>query len=186
MKIQGIVLITLGVLFALWTGWGLYVIYSTERPSYQVIQSLASQVEIRQYEQQTWISTPYKTDDSSFPVLASYIFGGNREGETVSMTAPVITDQKMSFILPKGISKDHAPTPDGQAIDVTTVPARQLATLAFSWWTPQSRVEKKKAELLNMLRENAIETKGLPFLMRYNDPWSPPFLRRNEVAIEVI
>jgi hypothetical protein len=46
----------------------LYVIYSTERAPYQVIQNLASQVEIRQYEQQTWISTSYETDDSSFPV----------------------------------------------------------------------------------------------------------------------
>jgi len=46
-------------------------------------------------------------------------------------------------------------------------------------------VEKKTAELLDMLREKGIETKGTPFLMRYNDPWTPPFLRRNEVAIEV-
>jgi hypothetical protein len=102
------------------------------------------------------------------------------------MTAPVITGQKMAFILPQGISKGNAPTPDGQAIDVTTVPARKRATLTFSWWTPQSRVEKKTVALLNMLREPDIETKGQPFLMRYNDPWSPPFLRRNEVAIEVI
>jgi hypothetical protein len=186
MNIRGLFLITLGVLFAVWTGWGLYVIYSTERAPYQVIQNLASQVEIRQYEQQTWVSTSYETDDSSFPVLASYIFGGNKEGETLSMTAPVITDQKMAFILPQGISKGNAPTPDGQAIDVTTVPARKRATLTFSWWTPQSRVEKKTAEFLNILRENDIETKGQPFLMRYNDPWSPPFLRRNEVSIEVI
>jgi hypothetical protein len=166
--------------------WGLYVIYSTERPCYEVAQSLSSQVEIRQYEEQTWISTPYKTDDLSFSILASYIFGGNKEGEKVSMTAPVITDQQMSFILPKGISKRNAPTPDGQTIDLTTVPARKLATLTFSWFTPRSRVEKKTVELLNILEKNNIQTKGQPFLMRYNDPWTPPFLRRNEVAIEVI
>ena len=186
MNIYRICLITAGALFTLWMGWGLYVIYNTERPPYQVMQSLSSQVEIRQYEEQTWISTPYNTDGSSFSVLASYIFGGNKEGENVSMTAPVITDQRMSFILPKGISKRNAPAPDGQAIDFTTIPARKLATLSFSWWTPRSRVEKKTAELLNMLRQNDIETQGQPFLMRYNDPWTPPFLRRNEVAIEVI
>jgi hypothetical protein len=92
----------------------------------------------------------------------------------------------MSFILPKGISKRNAPTPDGQTIDLTTVPARKLATLTFSWFTPRSRVEKKTVELLNILEKNNIQTKGQPFLMRYNDPWTPPFLRRNEVAIEVI
>jgi hypothetical protein len=92
----------------------------------------------------------------------------------------------MSFILPRGISQDNAPTPNGQAIDFTTIPARKLATLTFSWWTPQSRVEKKTAQLLSLLQENDVETKGQPFLMRYNDPWTPPFLRRNEVAIEVL
>lgn len=176
----------IGIVLTLWIGWGLYVIYSTERPSYQVIGNLSSKVEIRQYEEQTWISTSYQTDDASFPVLASYIFGNNQEGETVAMTAPVITDRKMSFILPSGLSEANAPTPDGQAIDFTTVPARKLATLAFSWWTPQSRVEKKTIELLTVLREEGVETTGQPFLMRYNDPWTPPFLRRNEVAIEVL
>ena len=46
-------------------------------------------------------------------------------------------------------------------------------------------MEKKTAELLRILRENDIAITGQPFLMRYNDPWTPPFLRRNEVAIEV-
>ena len=181
-----IVFTTVGAILTLWMGWGLYVIYTTERPPYEVVESLSSDVEIRQYDEQTWISTMYDSDDAAFPVLASYIFGSNKEGEQVAMTAPVITDQNMSFILPKGISVNNAPTPNGQAIDFNTVPARKLATLAFSWWTPQSRVEKKTNELLDMLRESGIETKGRPFLMRYNDPWTPPFLRRNEVAIEVV
>lgn len=47
------------------------------------------------------------------------------------------------------------------------------------------RVEDKTIELIKTLQNNNIETKGQPFLMRYNDPWTPPFLRRNEVAIEV-
>ena len=185
MKTQGIILIAIGTLFALWMGWGAYVIYSTERPPYQVVRRLSPREEVRQYEEQVWISTAHKTDDSSFPVLASYIFGGNKEGEKVAMTAPVVTDDRMSFVLPAGMSADSAPTPDGQSIVFTAVPARRLATLRFSWLTPPSRVEKKTARLLATLRESGIETKASPFLMRYNDPWTPPFLRRNEVAIEV-
>lgn len=176
---------TAGTLLALWVGWGLYVIYSTERPPYRVLEKLSPRVEIRQYEEQTWISTAYASDDASFPVLASYIFGGNQAEERVAMTAPVITGSRMSFILPRDVSQDNAPTPDGQAIDFTTVPARKLATLRFSWWTPPSRVEKKTAALLSLLRREQVATSGQPFLMRYNDPWTPPFLRRNEVAIEV-
>lgn len=186
MKIPVILLITAGTLMALWIGWGMYVIYSTERPSYEVVQSLSSRVEIREYEEQTWISTSFENDQASFPVLASYIFGGNEEGENVAMTAPVITDQKMSFILPAGVTEYNAPIPDGQAIEFSTVPARKLAILAFTWLTPQSRVEKKTAQLLDILQEKGIGTTGRPFLMRYNDPMTPPFLRRNEVAIEIM
>ncbi len=185
MKIQGTLAVIIGVPLALWMGWGLYVIYGTERPSYQVMQSLNNQVEIRQYEEQTWISAAYASDNSTFPVLASYIFGQNKEKVKVAMTAPVITGEKMSFILPKEIALDNAPTPDGQAIDFSVMPMRRLATLQFSWLTSPERVAKKTASLLTILKDQGIATQGRPFLMRYNDPWTPPFLRRNEVAIEV-
>ena len=185
MRMQTILLTAAGVLLTLWIGWGLYVIYTTERPPYHVIEKLSSNVEIRQYEEQTWISTSYETDNASFPVLASYIFGNNEKEEKIAMTAPVITDAKMSFILPSDISQHTAPSPNGQAIDFTVVPARKIATLRFSWWTSSSRVKKKTAKLLDFLQEQQIETMGQPFLMRYNDPWTPPFLRRNEVAIEI-
>jgi hypothetical protein len=186
MKAQYLLLTAAGFILMLWMSWGLYVIYSTERPPYEVIQSLSADVELRQYEAQTWISTTQETDNAAFPVLASYIFGGNKEGRQVSMTAPVITGAKMSFILPQEISADNAPRPDGQAIDFSTVPARKLATLEFAWWTDPVRVEQKTSELLDILQANGVETTGRVFLMRYNDPWAPPFLRRNEVAIEAL
>ncbi|MDX1547172.1 MAG: heme-binding protein [Rhodothermales bacterium] len=186
MRTPVILSVAAGALLTLWVGWGLYGIYSTERPPYQVVEALSPQVEIRQYEEQTWVTTAYESDDAAFPVLASYIFGGNQEDERIAMTAPVITDSAMAFILPGTLSQSTAPAPDGQAVDFVTVPARKLATLQFSWWTPPSRVEQKTAELLRLLRQENVATTGQPFLMRYNDPWTPPFLRRNEVAIEVL
>jgi hypothetical protein len=185
MKILMIITAVLGLLLALWMSWGGYVIYTTERPPYQILQSLSSRAEIRQYEAQTWISTDYMTDDSSFRILASYIFGGNRENQRVAMTAPVITDDKMAFILPAGVTRESAPRPDGQAIEFMEVPPRKLATFRFSWTTSPERVKSKTDELIVLLEENGIRTSGQPFLMRYNDPWTPPFMRRNEIAIEV-
>ena len=111
MKIQIFLLGAIGAIMALWLGWGFYVIYSTERPPYQVIRNLSAAIEVRQYEEQTWISTPMQTDDSSFPVLASYIFGRNKEEQQVAMTAPVITDHRMAFILPRGLTAAAAPLP---------------------------------------------------------------------------
>ncbi len=81
------------------------------------------------------------------------------------MTAPVITDAKMSFILPQEISADNAPRPDGQAINFSTVPARKLATLEFTWWTDSVRVEQKTSALLDILQANGVETTGRVFLM---------------------
>ena len=176
---------TAAVPLALWMAWGIYVIVTTARPPYEVVQRLSADVEIRQYQEQTWISSADASDNASFRVLASYIFGGNAQEQRVAMTAPVITDERMSFILPEGMSADDAPTPDGHAIDFTTVPPRRLATLQFSWWTSRERVEAKTAALLAVLQEHGIETRGGAFLMRYNDPWTPPFMRRNEVAVEV-
>ena len=181
-----VILVAGGLGLAAWMGWGLYVIYSTERPTYRVVERLSPQAEVRQYGEQTWISTSYISDNSAFRVLASYIFGGNKVGARVAMTAPVITSDSMAFILPSGITRANAPTPDGQAIEFTTVPARKVVALRFSWLTTEARVEAKTAELRDIVRQNGIETREAPYLMRYNDPWTPPFLRRNEVAIEVL
>lgn len=185
MKVGLIMMVTAGVLMSLWVGWGVYVIYGIERPQYDVVERLAKNIEVRQYGEQTWISTVGTTDNASFSVLASYIFGNNKEGQNVAMTAPVITDGTMSFILPSALSQESAPTPNGQPIQFTTVAPRQVATLKFSWLTSPERVEKKTAELLAALRERGIQTQGEPFLMRYNDPWTPPFMRRNEIGVVV-
>ena len=185
MKLTWILLLTVSILFIAWTSWGLYINLTTPRPPYSVIERLTSKADIRLYEEQHWISTPYRNDDTSFMVLGSYIFGKNETGEKVAMTAPVITDDNMTFILPEGVSPENAPAPDGQMIDFTTVPSRKIAALRFSGYALPNRVEKKQEKLLEMLNTNDIQTVGSPFLMRYNDPATPPYLRRNEVAIEV-
>lgn len=185
MKIPIVLSLIIGIPLLLWTGWGLYITLTTAQPTYEVQQRFSSKVEIRQYEEQHWISTPYNEDDASFMVLGSYIFGKNETGEKVAMTAPVITDENMTFILPEGVTPDNAPIPSGQSIDFTTVPARTIAAIRFSGYAYPDRVKRKEAQLLNVLRENDVQVTSPPFLMRYNDPATPPYLRRNEVAVEV-
>jgi len=69
MRIWIVLVAAVGVLLLLWVGWGSYVIMTTERPPYDVLRRLTSRVEIRQYDAQTWISTDYASDESSFRVL---------------------------------------------------------------------------------------------------------------------
>ena len=71
MKANLILMVIGGALLSLWVGWGVYIIYGIERPHYEVLERLSRQVEIRQYDQQTWISTTDTTDNASFSVLAS-------------------------------------------------------------------------------------------------------------------
>ncbi|NQV73832.1 heme-binding protein [bacterium] len=176
----------LGLLLAIWTGWGSFSILSTPRPSYNILQNLESKVELRAYGEQTWISAPKGSDNNSFRVLASYIFGGNETGESISMTAPVINDETMSFILPEGMTEASTPAPAGQDIDFKTVPPRTLAVLTFGWFSGTERVEKMVERLESVLRQNEIPYIGKAILMRYNDPATPPFMRRNEVAFELL
>ena len=119
-------------------------------------------------------------------MLASYIFGGNETGESISMTAPVINDETMSFILPEGMTEASTPAPSGQNIEFKTVPPRTLAVLSFGWFSGTERVEKMVERLESVLRQNEIPYKGKAILMRYNDPATPPFMRRNEVAFELL
>ena len=81
-------------------------------------------------------------------------------------------------------SASRAKTGCWSARDDDSTP-RKLATLRFSWTTSRERVERQTERLMAVLRANGVRTKGQPFLMRYNDPATPPFMRRNEVAVEV-
>jgi len=106
--------------------------------------------------------------------------------EKIAMTSPVFTDaDSMSFIVPSMYTRETVPEPTDPHITITEQPAKTLAVLRFSGWGRSSTVEKKTQLLLETLRRNKIETKGEVTLMRYNPPFTPWFLRRNEVAIEV-
>ncbi len=178
-------LILLGAGVVLWGGWGVYISTTTEEPPYKVIEQFEEKVEIRQYEEQTWISTRSVGRNAAFGVLASYIFGKNEAKENIAMTAPVIMDDNMSFILPEGYTEANVPAPDGQAMDFVTVPARKVAAIRFSGWATARRVADHTEKLRVVLEDNGIDTMGEPFLMQYNPPSTPPMLRRNEVGIEL-
>jgi hypothetical protein len=64
-------------------------------------------------------------------------------------------------------------------------PSRTLAVLSFSWWATDGRTARKQRALLDALVDADLTVAGEPFLMQYDPPWTPPFLRTNEVAVEV-
>ena len=109
---------------------------------------------------------------------------------TISMTAPVETTDdrdsiRMAFYLPEAYDIDSAPEPTEAGVELVSVPERTLAVSRFSWRPTEQRIAGETERLLDTLEQSAVPVRGEPFFMGYDAPWTLPFLRRNEVAVEV-
>ncbi|HII06846.1 MAG TPA: heme-binding protein [Methanotrichaceae archaeon] len=175
----------------LWTLYGAFVSMSIKEPTYQVIETLENDVEIREYSDQIWAVTLAEDQNQGFGRLFSYITGANEDEKKIEMTAPVVTsdeDGEMStaFVMPEGFNQEGTPRPLDERVKIELMKGRKMAVIAFSGYaTEESR--KRHLEILEeALEAHGIETSGDPVLMQYNDPWTPPFMRRNEVGLEVV
>jgi hypothetical protein len=158
----------------------------TEEPSYVVLKTLEEGIEIREYDPQIRATSQMGQENRSFGVLAEYIFGHNERNERIGMTAPVVTNMdKMSFIMPKRFNLESLPKPLSAQIKIDLVQKARVAVIRFSGFSSPKKSDEEAEKLLMVLKSNGIEIEGEPFLMRYNPPWTLPFLRRNEVAIKV-
>ncbi len=82
-------------------------------------------------------------------------------------------------------SRDEVPDPLDSRVRIVTVPERDVAVIRFSGDGTQQDVDAKTSLLQEGLKNAGIKTVGQPFLMRYDSPWTPGFLRRNEVGVEI-
>jgi len=166
-----------------------------EKAEYTVVREIGS-VEIRRYPSLI-VARVEGHRDGAFNILFKFITGGNRQRAEVAMTAPVISESiemtapvlsesdSMSFVMPKKFSMDTVPEPLDDRIKIVEMPERYLGVLRFSGRWNSSIFEKRSGELLTILEEVGVQTMGSVFSMLYNPPYTPWFMRRNEVAIEV-
>lgn len=166
-----------------------------EQPPYEVIGRVGS-AEVRRYGRRLAAETTLDpgTRDRAFGLLAGYIFGKNRTpeggGAKIAMTTPVEMANAgarttMRFFLPRGLTLATAPVPADARVRVVEVPSETLAVLRFSGSTDDSRIADRKAALLRAMSGTAWAPGGEPVFLGYDPPFTPPFLRRNEVAIAV-
>jgi len=112
------------------------------------------------------------------------------KGEKIAMTAPVQqsateTGWKVAFVLPLHFTMDTAPLPNSSDIELHQVHARTMAVLGFSGrWTDRN-IRQHQAELMSKLEKTAVKIIGEPEFAAYNAPFRPPFMRRNEVMVEI-
>lgn len=163
-----------------------------EEPSWTLVETL-DQVELRDYAPSIQAVTRLEHSgqtSSGFQRLAGFIFGGNETGEKIAMTAPVEetlqTDEPvMAFTLPSEYTLSDLPVPADDSVTIKPVPGRTMAAIRFSGWATAGKVERNTAELIATLKAYGIAAVGMPSLNQYNPPWTPPFLRRNEIMVEV-
>ena len=165
---------------------------SIEEPAWELVDQIGP-VELRRYEPSIEARTPLQSSRETtggFGRLAGYIFGDNVGGEKIAMTAPVtetlVADGPvMSFTMPSAYDMAALPTPHDDSVTLHEVPGRTVAAVRFSGWATGGKVRRFTRELLTTLEQQGITVSGDPSLNQYNPPWTPPFMRRNEITVEV-
>ena len=162
------------------------------------IKGTTGEIELRQYPSLVLATTDNSQNDAGFNVLFAYISGNNKARDKILMTAPVITSQKipmtspvvsdsrsMSFVMPAGKTREEIPDPLDSRVRIVTLPEREIAVIRFTGYASTQEVDEVTLRLQDGLKKAGIDTVGQSFLMRYDTPWMPGFLRRNEVGIEI-
>jgi hypothetical protein len=182
-----------------------------ESPQYTVLYE-DDVVEYRQYEPYIVAETVVISSSSfgsasseGFRRLFGYITGDNSSqveldmtapvqqataGEDIAMTSPVQQLQtsqgwRVAFMLPSKFSIEAAPLPTDGRIVLREVPGQLIAVVRYSGRWTERNYEKHRGRLLQSLKASEIETLGTVEFAAYNAPFVLPFLRRNEVMIEV-
>ena len=141
-----------------------------------------------------------------FRIVAGYIFGGNTKKESIAMTSPVVekngTSESIamtspvvaslegeshiiSFGMPRSYTLETLPTPTDSRVQIVTIPEKKMAVIRFSWFRTDARVQSKKQELLAALKKDSVTVVGEPQYAGYSAPWTPPWMSRSEVLVEI-
>jgi hypothetical protein len=166
-----------------------------EQAKYEVLREI-NKVEIRRYPRLV-IARVDGYGDGGFNILFGFITGDNRQKSKIAMTAPVVSEQiamtapvlsdpdSIAFVMPEGFTLETTPEPLDDRVKIVELPERVVAALQFSGRWSNSIFKKKAKAMLEELAKAGIKSTGQVFSMRYNGPFTPWFLRRNEVAITV-
>lgn len=165
-----------------------------ETAPYQVVSRLAPDIEIRRYPPRMVVETTMgQGDGDAFSRLFRYITGENRDGAIIAMTTPVEMrprDQadgqsgRMRFLLPSAYLA-HPPSPADPRVTVARLPAQTVAVMRFSGFLNSDSIAAHEAMLQRALQRGGQTPASAPYVMGYDPPFTLPFFRRNEVAVDL-
>lgn len=182
---------------------------AAEEPDYKVVEKLED-IEVREYAAysvaEVVVPGPAAEAGSlAFPILAGYIFGKNKGEKKFAMTAPVtqtaepvklemtapVTQTptpdgfRVQFVLPKGVTTASAPEPLDTRITLRDIAPSRLAVIRYSGFWSDANYIQHLTKLQATLRNANLAWLGEPVYSRYNAPFTPWFLRRNEIWLHL-
>jgi hypothetical protein len=180
-----------------------------EEPAYRIVRTIEGAegpVEVRDYAAYTVAEVEVSgsadaAGGQAFPILAGYIFGKNVGERRMSMTAPVVqtaapvrlpmtapimqavsaTGHVVQFVLPAGITRDSAPEPLDARVRLRDVPARRYAVIRYAGFWSDANYAEHLGRLQAIVGANELRVIGEPVFARYDPPFKPWFMRRNEI-----
>lgn len=186
-----------------------WYVAQVEQPAYRLIKR-AGPFEMREYSPLV-VAEVTRTGDrrtavrKGFRALAAYIFAKERPGEAIAMTAPVTQRREkismtapvtqsptaddvwtIRFVMPSKYTMATLPAPQDADIRLMSEPSRLRAAVRFSGVATDDLIAAKQAELQAWMKKQGSEAIGQPTYAYYNDPFTPGFLRRNEVLFDLI
>ena len=180
-----------------------------ETAKYEVVSKMKN-LEIRDYTSHIVAETVVAgsledAGNEAFKILFRYISGNNRPGDKIEMTTPVAQQANgeqikmtapvgqqprrdkwvVSFMMPAAYAMETLPKPKDPRVTLRQVPRRRMAVIRYSGFWSETGYLKNKLKLETWIHQNGIQITGDPIWARYNPPFTPWFLRRNEVLIPI-
>ena len=180
-----------------------------QEPPY-VTQLRDGDFEVRHYGArlvaETTVPGPWNdAGNEGFRRLAGYIFGKNRRGAKIAMTAPVAQappktgegvklpmtapvaqhrdgdSWTVAFTMPEGETLQTLPAPEDSRVVLREVPPSRVAVVRFSGRWTDANMKEHEEELRRWTSDRHLTVIGEAEVNRYDPPYKPWFLRRNEV-----
>lgn len=184
------------------------IMSNVEQPNYELISS-ESNIDIRQYAPIIIAETEVQGErkeaiGKGFRLLADYIFGNNTVKQEIAMTAPVqqqnnekiamtapVQQQsqdgawKVSFVMPAEYSIDTLPKPNNEKVTLKKVLEKRYVVIQFSGLNSNENIAQHEKMLMHYIEKNNLKIAGPPKYAFYNPPWTLPFMKRNEIMVEL-
>ena len=173
-------------------------VMAIEEPKFKILVD-EGELEIRSYDEylvaETTVEGSFDTASrKGFRRVAGYIFGENKnsigQSEKIKMTAPVTVKPDdegwvLHFVMPSNYDMSQLPIPNNNSILLKKIEAHLAAVIIFSGFTTDAKIQNKTEELKVWLEKKDFKIAGPQQIARYNDPFTLPWLRRNEIIFKV-